>query len=463
MSQKSGREAIVVGASMGGLLAARVLADHYERVTLLERDIFPPPGENRKGVPQGKHAHALLVRGLDIIEGYFPGLTAKLAAQGASCGDVSQNVRWFNHGGYHLPCVSGFNGLAVTRPTLEAEVRARLLALPNVRTVEGCDVLGLLATPDSGRVIGVHLLRRRAGSAGETMAADLVVDASGRGSRSPAWLEALGYDRPEEEVVRVDLAYSSCQYRRRPDHIPGINAIVVAATPPNRRSGVLVAQEGNRWMVSVGGYLGHHPPTDQQGLIEYIRGLPVPEIYEVIKDAEPLCDPIPYKIPSNLRRRYEKLSRFPEGYLVVGDALCSFNPIYAQGMTVAALESVALAGCLAQGGENLARRFFKQASQVIDIPWSTAVGNDLRFPEVEGTRSRLSRFINWYVDRLHIAAGRDPVVSVAFLKMVNMLEPPPSLLHPRLVWRVVRGNLRRAGTNEIVSDRSTVLLAGKVG
>lgn len=463
MNQTSGREAIVIGASMGGLLAARALADHFEQVTLLERDTFPQPGENRKGVPQGRHAHALLVAGLDILEGYFPGLTAKLAAQGANYGDVSQKARWFNHGAYHLPCVSGFNALAVSRPALEAEVRARLLALPNVRAIEGCDVLGLLATPDNGRVTGVRLLRRRAGSAEETRAADLVVDAGGRGSRSPAWLEVLGYGRPEEEVVRIDLGYTSCQYRRRPDHIPGVNALVVAATPPNCRSGVLMGQEGDRWMVTVGGYLGDHAPTDHHGLVEYARGLPAPEIYEVIKDAEPLGDPVPYKIPSNLRRRYERLSRFPEGYLVFGDALCSFNPIYGQGMTVAALESVALAGCLAQGGQHLARRFFKRASQTIDVPWSTAVGNDLRFPEVEGPRSRATRFINWYVDRLHIAARRDPVVSVAFLKVVNMLEPPPSLMHPRLVWRVVWGNLRWAGTDERARDKPGTLLAGRVG
>lgn len=451
---KSGQVAIVIGASMGGLLAARALADHFERVTLLERDVFPPAGEHRKGVPQGRHVHALLVAGLEILENYFPGLTQTLADRGANYGDVGQKARWFNNGGYHIPSICGRNGLAVTRPGLEAEVRARLLALPNVRVVEGCDVLGLLATPDNGRVTGVRLLRRRPGSAEETMAADLVVDAGGRGSRSPAWLQALGYERAPEEVVRVDLAYTSCLYRRRPDHIPGINAVIVAADPVSTRVGALMGQEGGRWIVTVGGYRGDHPPTDPQGLLEYVRGLAAPEIYEVIKDAEPLSEPVSYKFPANLRRRYEKLARFPEGYLVFGDALCSFNPVYGQGMTVAALESIALARCLARGSHNLARRFFKQASQVIAVPWSIAAGSDLRFPQVEGPRSRITRFLNWYVDRLHVAARRDPVVSVAFLKVINMLQPPSSLLHPPLVWRVVWGNLRRSGAREAARETS---------
>jgi 2-polyprenyl-6-methoxyphenol hydroxylase-like FAD-dependent oxidoreductase len=438
---ETGRTAVVIGASVGGLLAARALADHYEQVTLLERDTFPAAPAHRKGTPQSRHAHAVLVRGLEIMESYFPGLIATLVAQGADYGDVSQNARWFHEGGYHQPALSGHNAINVGRPLLEATLRARLLEFPNVQIVEGCDVLGLLTTPDQARVNGLRLLRRRAGSAEESLAADLVVDASGRGSRSPAWLEALGYERPPADVIEIGVSYTSCEYRRRPQQGAGPVALIVAASPEYPRGGVLLSQEGGRWILTASGYLGTQVPLTHAGLLEYVRGMAVPDIYELIKDAEPLSAPVAYKIPSNLRRHYERLSRFPQAYLVFGDALCSFNPIYAQGMSVAALEATALGACLEHGEGRLAERFFAQASAIIDTPWSTAVGNDVRFPAIAGPRTPMTRFITWYLGKLHHAAQHDAALSIAFLKVVNLLEPPPSILRPAVVWRVLRGNL----------------------
>ena len=452
----AGKTAIVIGASMAGLLGARALADHYDQVTLLDRDALGAAGAHRKGTPQSKHAHAVLVRGLAIMEEYFPGLIAELVSLGADYGDVSQKARWYHGDGHHQPCGSGDNAINVSRPLLESTIRTRLLALPNVQVIDACDVLGLLATPDNGRVTGVRLIRRAAGSAEEGLAADLVVDATGRGSRSPAWLEALGYERPHEDAVKMGLTYTSCEFRRRPEHSPGVVALIVAASPESRRGGVLLSQEGNRWMLTIGGYLGEQAPLDHAGLLEYTRGLATPDIYEIVKNAEPLSEPVAYKVPSNLRRRYERLSRFPQGYLVMGDALCSFNPIYAQGMSVAALEAVALGDCLARGEDRLAGRFFKHAAQIIDMPWSTAVGNDLRFPEIEGPRNAMTNFINWYIGKLHHAAQQDAALSVAFLRVVNLLQPPPSLLHPRVVWRVVRGNLWRRPHKSAVKQRGLV-------
>jgi 2-polyprenyl-6-methoxyphenol hydroxylase-like FAD-dependent oxidoreductase len=443
----AGRTAAVIGASMGGLLAARALADHFEQVTLLERDALPDTAVHRKGTPQSRHAHAVLVRGLEAMEGFFPGLIEELVAHGADYGDVSQNARWFHEGAHHRPAMSGQNAINVSRPLLEATVRRRLLALPNVQAVDGCDVLGLLTTPDRTRVAGVRVIRRRAGSAEESISADLVVDASGRGSRSPAWLEALGYERPPEEEVRIGVTYTSCEYRRLPEQAGGPVALIVAASPEHRRGGVLLTQEGGRWILTVTGYLGAQAPLDHAGLLEYVRTLAVPDLYERIRDAEPVGQPVAYKIPSNLRRRYEQLQRFPQGYLVFGDALCSFNPIYAQGMSVAALEAEALGSCLAHGEAQLATGFFRRAAAIVDMPWGTAVGNDLRFPEIDGPRTAMTRFIAWYLGRLHHAAQHDAEVSLAFLRVANLQAPPQSILRPEILWRVLRGNLwpRRGG------------------
>ena len=442
MTRHQYRHAVIIGASMGGLLAARALADRFEQVTLLERDVFPPPGEQRKGVPQGRHAHVLLSRGREILEGFFPGLTQGLIDQGALLGDVTADARWFIDGGYHRRFASGLMALCVSRPCLEAEVRARLLSLPNVRAIERGDVLGLATTADRTRVTGVRLIRRTAGSAEEIVAADLVVDASGRGSRTPYWLEALGYLPPDEERVRAGIGYTTRLYRREPRHLAGDFAAIVVAASRTKRGGVILAQEGDRWIVSLGGYAGDHAPTDGDGFLAFAKSLAAADIYEVMREAEPLSEPAVYTFPASQRRRYERLARFPDGLLVCGDAICSFNPVYGQGMTVAALEAVALQECLAQETPELARRFFSQVAGLVDGPWRIAAGGDLRFPEVDGPRSPAVRFGNWYLGKLHVAARRDANVALAFQEVANLVAPPSHLLRPEVVLEVTRGALR---------------------
>ncbi len=462
-SDKSRGNVIVIGASMAGLLAARALADHFEQVTLLERDTFPAPGENRKGVPQGKHTHVLLERGRDIMERFLPGLTDELTRHGAvTIADVSTNVRWFHSGGYHQPGVSGFSGVGVSRPTLEALVRERVLALPNVRAIEGCNVLGLATTTENSRITGVRLVDRQADNKEETIMANLVVDATGRGSRSPAWLEELGYKRPPKEEVSIGMGYVSCYYRRQAEHIPGFDGIVLMATPPGRRLGVLLAQDDNRWVLTIGGYLGDHAPSEYPGFLEAARQLPVTDIYDVIEDAEPLGAPVSYKFPANLRNHYEKLAAFPEGYLVIGDALCSFNPIYGQGMTVAAMEAVALGQCLSQERSRLAQRFFAKASNIIDLAWSAAVGTDSSFPGVESSCTPMVRFLNWYIGNLHVAAHTDAQVSIAFLKVINMIASPPSMMHPGIVWRIMKAHLRADKRKAHIGEKRILTESGSV-
>jgi 2-polyprenyl-6-methoxyphenol hydroxylase-like FAD-dependent oxidoreductase len=442
-----GQHALVLGASMGGLLAARVLADYYSAVTLVERDQFPAAGEPRKGVPQGRHAHGLHARGSAVIEQLFPGFTQEIVTRGGMVLDISRDFRWYANGGFHQPMTSGLQGLLVSRPLLEAGLLARVRALPNVQVLEACDVLGLVTSEDRARVSGVRLARH--GGAAEILAADLVVDATGRGSRSPAWLAGLGYAPPEEEQVRIDMGYASRDYRRRPGQLPGLKGFAIAGAPPNGRNGVVLAQEGDRWSVTLGGYNGDFAPLDPAGFLEFARGMPTDAVYQLLKDAEPLTDPLPYRFRANQRRRYDRLARFPEGYLVFGDAICSFNPVYAQGMTVAANEALVLQACLAEGEARLAQRFFKNVSPVLDSAWQVAVGNDLQLPHVEGQRTRMGQFMNWYIGKLHIAAQSDAELSIAFLRVVNMIAPPAGIMRPSILLRVLRGNLARRHTTAL--------------
>jgi 2-polyprenyl-6-methoxyphenol hydroxylase-like FAD-dependent oxidoreductase len=435
-----GRHAIVIGASMSGLLAARALAECYEEVTVLERDALPEAHEPRKGVPQGRHAHGLLARGREVLEQLFPGLSQEMVAQGALYSDIVDKVLWFNHGVYLHNAPSALLGLLISRPMLEDGVRRRLLRLSNVRLQEQSDVLEPVFERAEGRVTGVRV-RLRGGSAGaETMRADLVVDASGRGSRSPAWLDALGYAKPREESIRVDIGYMTRLYRRRPEHLSGKQAAVIAACRPDWRCGAILAQEDERWIVSLGGYLGDHPPADEAGFIAFARTLPKPEIFEVVRDAEPLSALAPYRFGVNLRRHYQELTRFPQGFLVYGDALCSFNPIYGQGMTVACSEALALRECLAVGSHDIARRFFRAASRLIDIPWQIAVGGDLQHPDVPGKRTPRLRFVNWYLAQLFQVGQGDAVLATRFIEVANLLKQPATLLSPRIALRVWTGS-----------------------
>ena len=427
----SRQRAVVVGGSMSGLLAARVLADHFTEVLLFDRDACSTLAETRKGVPQGQHAHALLAAGRLTLEKYFPGLKDELYTQGALKGDYRQ-LRWFDNGVYHTR-FDGLEALVISRPRLEAHVRSRLAQLSNVRISDRCAVDGV--TSDAGRVTGIK-------GGGEVVTADLVVDASGRGSQSPAWLEAMGFPRPGEDAVRIGLGYATRIYQRRSHDLRGDIAVICPSAPPHTRGGVALAMEGDRWMVTLFGMLGDHPPTDEQGFNDFARTLPAPDVSEVTSGT-PLSDPVAFKFPQSTRRRYESIARFPDGYLVFGDAVCSFNPIYGQGMSAAALQAAELDRALAAGDGDLARRFFRAASKVIDAPWTMAVGGDLRYSAVDGPRTAMVKFVNWYIGKLHIAAAGDPEVARAFHRVANLLEPPPSIMKPAIAMRILQGNLRR--------------------
>lgn len=435
-TQQESKTAVIIGGSIAGLLTARVLADRFDEVIIIERDRFPEAVENRKGVPQGSHAHALLGQGRQIMERLFPGLTGALIEQGAPLG----HGQTFSGGGYLARHPLMPPTLYVSRPCLEAEVRRRVRSLPNVRLIERGDVTGLMTGLDDQRVTGVHCVSRQAESSSAAISAALVVDAGGRGSRTPSWLEALGYPQPRVEIVEVDMGYASRIYARRPEHLNGRLGINIAPTPDNRRAAGMLAQEGNRWLVTLAGYFGDYPPLDDGGFQAFARKLPTRDVAEVIRCADPLSEPVAFKFPANQRRHYEALSRYPQGLLVIGDALCSFTPIYGQGMSVAAMEAAALQDCLAEGQNDLARRFFHRASKAIDNAWRITVGNDRRLSGI--TPAAHQRWLSWYMGRLQTVARRDPELALAFHAAANLFAPAQSLLHPKNALRVFLDGVR---------------------
>ena len=430
--------AVVLGGSISGLMVAQALSKHFDNVLIIERDQVGEDAEVRKGVPQGAHGHGLLAGGYQIMDSFFPGLMKELEASGAPHGDMLQDFLWFQYGHWKLRFESGLRGMVASRPHLEQAIRRKNRAVPTIKFVQA-EAAGLKLDSTKLHVTGV-LVRTKGAERPVPLHADLVVDASGRGSQSAKWLEDAGFDRPKEISVRVDVGYATRLFERKPGDLHNAYGAIISGTPPsNKRYAGVFAIEGDRWLVTLTGNVGDIPPTDEEGWVEFAASLPVPEVHTLVTSAKPLSQIVGYKFPANRRRLYERLKRFPSGYLIVGDAMCSFNPIYGQGMTVAANQAKALDDCLAEARHDLWPRFYARTRKVVDGAWEIATGEDLRFPEVEGKRPLGFNLVNRYLDRVHVSAARDPVVCRKFFDVLNLLEPPSSLLSPRLVLKVASG------------------------
>jgi len=431
-SIKEGKHAVVIGASMGGLLAARVLSDHFERVTVLDRNELPDRSECRRGVPHGRHGHALLAGGLKVVEELFPGFTANAVELGGVPADTANDGFWFMEGGFLKKTPMEDGSIITSRPFLEAHIRKHVSNIPGMKIKGGVGVTGLQI--EAGRVTGIQTDRR-------SLNADLVVDASGRGSQMPKWLELAGFRRPGEEKIEVQLSYTTRVFKRQSGDIAGDRFLVIPPTPEGKRGGVALAIEDHRWIITLFGHFGEAAPSDLQGYLDFAKSLASPGLWRLASNAEPIGDACTFKFPASTRRRYEKLKRFPDGLLVFGDAICSFNPIYAQGMTVVAQQAAALQKALQAGTRGLPSRFFKLAAKVIDAPWGIAVGGDLRMVETVGPRSRFVDFVNWYLAKLHKLAHSDELATRTFIRVAQLLDPPTAIFAPRVAYRVLRNTL----------------------
>jgi 2-polyprenyl-6-methoxyphenol hydroxylase-like FAD-dependent oxidoreductase len=427
---------------MGGLLAARVLADFYERVTVVERDALYADAGQRKGVPQGRHFHTVLLRGARVLDGLFPGLTDDLVAAGAPRVNLLRQARVIVNGHQLASADTGSDAIQLTRPMLDGAVRERVAAIPAIKMLDGCDVVGVQA--NSGRVTGARIVNRTAANPREeVLAADLVVDAMGRAGRAAGWLPELGFTAPKEQRIKVDIAYTSRLLRLRPGALGADRLVLVGAMPGRTRGVALAAQEDDLWMLTAYGVAGDHPPLDEEGLLAFVKSAAPSDVYTAVLHATAETEPRQHKFPASIRRRYERLRAVPAGLLAFGDAICSFNPVYGQGMTVAAVESEVLRACLERGGDDLARRFFPRAAKVIDPVWQLNAGGDLALPEVPGHRPLATRLINRYVARAQRVGASDPDVATAFIRVGGLLDPPAAILAPRILARVIRGGRRR--------------------
>lgn len=440
------KRAIVMGGSVAGLWTARVLADHFDEVLLLERDSLPDGPETRSGVPQARQYHIMLLRGVQIMDELFPGLRDELIQEGAIPFDIIQDTALRSRNRWLPQFPSGKVLLSCSRLLLEAGLRRGLRTFDNVRFVENVNVTGLEA--DGQRIVGVHIqhLREGAQPAGstETLSADFVVDALGRRSPTPEWLTGLGYDAPEVSVVDSFLGYVTRRYRRPENYQAGWRMMLIGATPPDQpRGGLIFPEENGVWTVMLAGVNRDYPPTDDAGFNEFARSLGS-EFYDAVQATEPLTKAYGYRGTDSTRRHYEKLTRWPDRFVVLGDAFCGFNPIYGQGMTVSALSALALGEEIQRAGGNLdgvGQRCLAKFSAITDGAWLLATSADLEWPGTEGERKGdglANRFASWYISQLVGATSYDRTLRLAFVDVTQLVKPATSLFAPGLMLRVFR-------------------------
>jgi 2-polyprenyl-6-methoxyphenol hydroxylase-like FAD-dependent oxidoreductase len=432
--------AVVIGGSMAGLVAARVLADHFEQVALLERDLYPlEQPDFRRGVPQGFHVHLVLARGRELLMELFPDLDATLATAGAPSFDLLETGRLCCAAGSFPNGVSNCVVRAASRILLEFEVRRRVAAVPNVKILSNADVTGLVVTPDGARAAGVLVKARREGH-GDVPArvgAALIVDASGRGSKAPRWLKTVGYPEPPTTHVNSHLSYATRWYRGV--ELENFSLLAVGPRAPTiPRSGTVIPIEGNRFMVMFAN-IGLEPaPTDDAGFLEFSKALAYPYIYDAIKNAEPLGPARSYRGTGNQWRDYAALDRLLEGFVPIGDALCAFNPFYGQGITVAALEARILGEETAKGIDGLARRCQNRFRKIVKDAWALATSEDYRWPTTEGPPvGPAIRLGHAYTDRVLEVAVMNVNVAATFGRVLHMKAPATALFRPHVLLPVL--------------------------
>jgi 2-polyprenyl-6-methoxyphenol hydroxylase-like FAD-dependent oxidoreductase len=439
-----GERAVVLGAGMAGLLAARVLSEFYDSVIIVERDALPDRPSHRTGVPQDRHLHVLLGRGVQVLAELFPRALDEMAAAGAVVvrdGDLSQiyarmgRLELTRSG--RLADPTAMTLCLATRPFVEFHVRRQVTALSNVTVLDGHDLLELRGGADT--VTGVQIVNR-GNELTRSLDADLVIDATGRATRTPVFLERLGYGRPAEERSPTAVGYSSQRFAV--PHGGLEQQLIISNQGPRHPSVLLSACEHETWMLAVGrSVVGGGAPGDFATMLTLAEEVLPRSISDVLRAARPVGDIVMFRNPASVWRRYDQMRRFPRGLLVIGDAQCSLNPVYGQGMTMAALQAVALRDCLRSGDLELARRFFARAAQPVSQAWASN-RTDERARLAAGKRSMSARLRGRIVKGTLIAASRDAAVAERLLRVAHLIDPPARVNDPRLLARIVAANAR---------------------
>ncbi len=447
----SQHQAVVIGGSIAGMSTARVLSEYCDRVIVIDRDTYPTGPQDRSGVPQSRHVHALLARGRRELERLFPGFDRIMVERGAHEVDFGMDFATLRPGGWAPRQSDGIQLLFASRTLIESVVRELCRKKTNIEFVERTTVTSLSASKNGhSRVTGVQLSSQDA-DVPATLDADLVVDASGRNSKSPEWLQELGLKVPEETIVNSYTGYSSRWFAlpdasRWPREWWWKGIWIDIAVPDHLTAGVLFPVEGNRYIVTLAGVSKNYPPTEEDAFMQAVGALRTPILAETLRLAEPLSPVYSYRTMANRFRHYERWNERLDGFVALGDSTCAFNPVYGQGMTTGLLSALLLGECVKKQGiasSELSQTFFREQARMQQDPWTLATGADFRFPATEGVRSKGAGIIDPYMRTLFTLSDSDVVLQQRVGEVINMLRAPTALFAPGVIGRVAWSATRR--------------------
>jgi len=441
INQMSTDHAVIVGGSVGGLCAARVLADHFERVTIIDHDRLPHGAAHRKGVPQSRHPHVLLDRGRSEMIALFPGFEELLLSRGALDLDPALELATLQPYGWAERRRSGHHMIFASRILIESVIRELVEKFTNIKYIEATEATNLIVAPgDSQRIAGVDVVNKDTGVVSR-IEADLVLDASGRSSRVPQWLEQLGFPAVEREMVDADAGYSTVWYQapaERPEEwwwkgaFPNPSLDEKSTRLEDFYFGLLFPIEDNRWIVTVASWGGRPLPKDHESFAALLARLRTPMLGDAVAKAEPISPVFYRRGMQNLWNHYERWSARIGGFLAIADATCAFNPVYGQGMTSAAVCASILGECLRQGDATtpeFAASFFKRQAAFVAQPWALAVARDRQaLGEIEDSSNPTQKQAADIFGRIMRDGMQYPEIGEALWDIFNLNRTPESLM-----------------------------------
>jgi 2-polyprenyl-6-methoxyphenol hydroxylase-like FAD-dependent oxidoreductase len=438
MPKLLGNHAVVLGAGIAGLATAQVFSKHFSKVTVLERDLLPAQPATRSGTPQAPHAHALLAGGLQALQSLFPDFECDLENAGAMRTRAGKGIRLERPGFDPFPSRDlGFDTFFMSRPLLESVARRCVQQSSNIEIRTRHRATEIVASPATLRAEAVRC--DMDDGRGVTIDADFVVEATGRGSLTLQLLDRLGLEKPEETEIGIDQAYSTIIVERPEGRATSWAGVMfLPSAPASSRSGFVFPIEKQQWILSIGGNHGDAPPGDREGFLDFVKTFRTSTIYDAVKSARQTADIVRFRLPASTRRHFERLESFPEGLLAIGDAVCRFNPVFGQGMSVAAKEAVILRRLLQEDVpmDQLAKQFFAAIQPIIDTPWGVAQ-TDFVYPATRGARPADFEQRIQYNTALTKIAAQDPEVHKLLTQVQHLLKPPSTLREPALAARAM--------------------------
>ncbi len=439
MQNLLGENAIVIGGGIAGLLAARVLFTHFKQVTILEKDVYSNKPGPRNGIPQSSHIHILLMKGKQILTELFPKLEANLIAKGAHKIDLLADVKYHLATGVAMRFKSGMDTIACTRPLLEYEIRNELLAQSqNIKIIDNFRVVNLIKNPGGNKIVGVKAISN---NAAQDFYGELIVDASGRKSEAIQWLEKMGFGRPKEIRINSFIGYATRKYKFPENLDLDWKSFIVPTNPPtNPRMAVIYPVEDNDIMVGLLGIGKTYPPTNAEGFLEFAKQIGIDEVKKTIENSEPVSSIFGYREAGSRKYLFEKMKAWPENFITLGDSVCAFNPIYGQGISVAAMCAKTLGECLKSDGKiktlekGFAKRFQKRIAKVNSFPWLLGTSEDLRWATTEGPSPNLiTKLMQKYVNEVMLLGPQSAIATRTFFTVLHMMKSPLVLFHPRVI------------------------------